>query len=65
MNDGSPEQRELALNFGLRLLAGCAEVWVFGGEISAGMKAEIWQAQTQNIPIVYYTTNSQKIQEVN
>jgi len=51
MDDGDPEERKLALSFGLRLLYGCAELWVFGDKISEGMKLEILAAKQRNIRI--------------
>ena len=44
LDDGSEEERELGLMFGLSLLALCDEVWVFG-EVSSGMQQEIIEAK--------------------
>ena len=51
MDDGNATERELALSFGLRLLCGCKEVWVFGDTVSAGMAREIRKAKQRGIPI--------------
>ena len=53
MDDANPIQRELALSFGLRLLRGCRELWVFGEIISEGMAAEIKAAKSLGKPIKY------------
>ena len=45
MNDNIPEERGLALNFGLNLIVTCDEVWVFGNKLSSGMAGEIKFAQ--------------------
>ena len=55
MDDGSPTERELALFMGLVLLTKCEQVWVFGGVISPGMRAEIEKAEKKNIPVRYFT----------
>ena len=55
MDDTDPDERRLALRFGLRLLQGCSEVWVFGGHISAGMAQEIEFAKTHRKSIIYFT----------
>ena len=48
-------ERELALFMGLVLLGHCSELWVFGGRISDGMRAEIAKAQKRQMKIRYYT----------
>ena len=51
MDDNNPSERELALSFGVRLLYGCKEIWVFGSKISDGMKQEIIVAEKRGIKI--------------
>lgn len=41
LDDNNPKERQLGLFFGNALMSKCAEVWVFGSVISAGMEAEI------------------------
>ena len=53
LDDNVPEQRALALEFGLKLLTMCSRVVVFGGYISSGMKGEIEQAEKLGIPVLY------------
>jgi hypothetical protein len=61
MNDDNQAERELALNFGMRLLYGCREVWVFGARISDGMRAEIAEAQRRRIPVRYFTADCEEV----
>ena len=61
MDDAIPVERELALNFGLRLLYGCKEIWVFGDRISVGMKNEIAEAKRKCITIRYFTDNCEDV----
>lgn len=53
LDDTVPEQRALALEFGLKLLAMCSRLVVFGDRISNGMKGEIKAAEELGIPILY------------
>lgn len=41
LNDRNPKEREIGRNAGLSLLWLCDELWIFGDEITAGMKTEI------------------------
>lgn len=61
MDDNKPAERELALAFGLRLLQGCRELWVFGDIISEGMGYEIEAAKRQRIPIKYFHGNCEGV----
>jgi len=51
--ESNPEEREMGIKMGLKLLALCSELWVFGYRISAGMRREIAQAERLGIKIVY------------
>ena len=57
LDDEKPEERELGLFFGNALMSKCAEVWVFGSRISAGMEAEIERAKWKNYRLRYFTEN--------
>ena len=61
MDDDDPAERELALSFGLRLLNGCKELWVFGDRISEGMKQEIKAAKKWHIHIRQFTENLKEV----
>jgi hypothetical protein len=60
MDDKKTAERELAMAFGLRLLSGCKEIWVFGDTISDGMKREIQLAKQKGIRIRKFTTNMEE-----
>lgn len=51
LDDDVPSQREVGIRMGLELLKRCDEIWVFGPEITEGMKREIIQANIERIPI--------------
>jgi hypothetical protein len=48
-------ERDLAMFMDMVILSKCAELWVFGSRISAGMQAEIDRAKRKNIPVRYFT----------
>lgn len=53
LDDTVPEERALALEFGLKLLGLCSQVVVYGSRISNGMKNEIAAAEQLGLPILY------------
>ena len=53
LDDSVPEQRALALDFGMKLLAMCSRLIVFGSWISSSTEGEIKMAQELGIPIYY------------
>lgn len=56
LDDTKPEDRELGIQIGLRMLRRCAEVWVFlreGDVPSRGMRREIALAESLGIPVRY------------
>lgn len=42
------------MRFGNSLMDLCSEIWVFGDDISTGMKAEIQRAKEQEYKIRYF-----------
>ena len=64
MDDSDPEQRNLALFFGIVLLSKCQEVWVFGDRISKGMAAEIEKAEHKNRIIRYFNQNLEEVENI-
>lgn len=48
-------ERELAMFMDLVLLGRCEELWVFGENISEGMKAEIGKAKRKQMTIRYFS----------
>ena len=61
MDDSIQVERELALFMGMVLLTKCEQVWVFGGIISAGMRAEIQKAEKKNLPVRYFTEELEEV----
>ena len=53
LDDDIPEERDLALRIGLRLINYCSEVWVHGDRISDGMRGEIEYASSTGKPVIY------------
>ena len=60
LNDDDEQERELGLFFGNALMSKCAEVWVFGSRISAGMEAEIKRAKWKDYRLRYFTEECQE-----
>ena len=60
LNDDDEQERELGLFFGNALMSKCAEVWVFGSRISAGMEAEIKRAKWKDYCLRYFTEECQE-----
>ena len=55
MDDTVSEERETAIFMNFVLMSKCAEMWVFGDVISAGMQAEIKHAKYKHMKIRYFT----------
>lgn len=55
MDDTIPEERETAIFMNFVIMSKCAEMWVFGNVISAGMQSEINRAKRKNMMIRYFT----------
>lgn len=51
LNDNIPKEREIGMAAGLSLLWFCDEMWIFGDEVSEGMKAELQFCKSLNIPV--------------
>lgn len=64
MDDSVPAERSIALFMGMALLGKCDQVWVFGGNISAGMAAEIEKAEKKNMVIRYFTEELEEVKRV-
>ena len=54
MDDNLNTSRRIALEMGLVMLEKCIEVWVFGDNITDGMRGEIEHAQEKGIPVKYW-----------
>ena len=64
LDDRNDKERNLGMNAGLSLLWVCDEVWVFGDEITEGMKKEICFAEKLNIKVRYISENDLRKSEV-
>lgn len=51
--ESNQAEREQGIKMGLKLIALCSELWVFGSRISEGMSREIAEAERLGIPIIY------------
>ena len=49
LNDRDPKEREIGRAAGMSLLWFCDEVWIFGNEVTDGMKAEIDFCRSLNL----------------
>lgn len=63
MKETNPNERDLALFMDIVLLTKCAELWVFGENISKGMSIEIEKARHKSKPIRYFTENFKEVQK--
>ena len=54
MSDKNPEERNLAIQFGLELLKRCQIVLVCGNRLTSGMKTEIVEAAIQHKKIIVF-----------
>ena len=61
MNDNNPKERDLALFMDIVLLSKCAELWVFGEEVTRGMSIEIEKARRKGQLIRYFTETCEEV----
>ena len=64
LDDEIPDERKLGMQAGISLLWVCDEVWVFGNQITDGMKKEIRFAEKLNIKVRYISENALQKMEV-
>ena len=62
LNDSDPKERDLGLFFGIVLMSKCAELWVFGETVSAGMAKEIEKAEKRGMWIRRFNSNCEEVQ---
>lgn len=60
LDDTIPQERQLGRALGIELLKRLDELWVFGKQITEGMRTEIEVAEKRNIPIVYFDEHCEK-----
>lgn len=51
LNDAVPEERNLGIQMGLRVLTVCEELWLCGSIVSIGMLCELKEAERLGIPV--------------
>lgn len=61
MNDRDTDERRLALFMDIALLSKCAQLWVFGGNITKGMGVEIEKVKRKGQPIRYFTEGCKEV----
>ena len=61
LDDEIPAERQLGLLFGNVLMSKCAEVWVFGSTVSAGMEAEIKRAKCKTYRLRYFNEDCEEV----
>ena len=61
MFDATPNERGLALRFGIILMDKCDEVWIFGSQLSTGMRAEHDRALKKGYRIRYFTADCMEL----
>lgn len=64
LDDSNKEERNLGMLAGLSMLWVCDAVWVFGDEITEGMKTEIRFAEKLNIEVRYISENALRKSEI-
>jgi hypothetical protein len=61
LNDSNWRERRLGMRFGEILMDRCAEVWVFGSKISAGMSAEIARAKRKGYTLRFFNEDCKEV----
>ena len=64
LDDSDPKERELGLLFGIALMSKCAEVWVFGEKVSAGMAKEIEKAEKRGMRIRRFNSKCEEVKAI-
>lgn len=63
LDDHVPAERESGIRMGLRVLEACDELWLCGGQLSHGMRAELAAAEQFGIPVRRVTDIPQDVPE--
>ena len=64
LDDSNKEKRKIGMQAGISLLWVCDEVWVFGNQITDGMKRKSVFAEKLNIKVRYISENDLRKSEV-
>ena len=57
MDDNDYDERELGMFFAMIWLGKCDELWLFGEQLSEGMKREFKKARLKGIPVKFFNSN--------
>lgn len=63
MEDTNEEDRRIAIFMDIVLMGKCQEVWVFGNEITRGMRIEIEKAKKRRQKVRYFNNEFQEAEE--
>lgn len=61
LDDRNPVERRIGMKMGFALLERCDELWVFGENITGGMRSEITIAAKHGIPVRYFTIDGAEV----
>lgn len=61
LDDENPVERKLGLFFGNILMDKCDEIWIFGSELSPGMKAEYERAVRKGYRIRHFSADCKEV----
>lgn len=61
LNDNVPVERQLALDFGIKLLEMSDVIYIFGHKLSSGMKGELRYAITHGMDIIVEDNDNMKL----
>lgn len=61
LDENNPNERLKGIEMGLELMEICEEVWVFGFQITDGMKLELDHAREKQIPVRLYDVDGAKV----
>ena len=63
LDDSIEEERELGILYSKVLMNFCRELWVFGEDISLGMRSEIDKARRKGMPIRHFDSAMKEIRD--
>ncbi len=61
MHENDPDEQKLTLFMSMVLLTKCAELWMFGDEVSPCMKQELHKARFRGMPIRRFTNDCTEV----
>ena len=61
LDDDDASERSLGIHFGLRFLAKCSEMWVFGLTITPGMRRELNEAHRLRIKVRHFYDSGREV----